>query len=86
MAFPLLGTPAGADGAFVHTSFELLGIGFTTLALLGFAALIEPYSLGREADPGEDEMDIAESDQMATAPLPSPPEATGGDGPPSRTP
>lgn len=47
VAFPLLQVPANADAAFLHTVFELLGFGFTVLAFVLFASVIEPFSLGR---------------------------------------
>jgi hypothetical protein len=47
VAFPLLQVPTNADAAFLHTVFELLGFGFTVLAFVLFASVIEPFSLGR---------------------------------------
>jgi hypothetical protein len=47
VAFPLLQVPTNADAAFFHTVFELLGVGFTVLAFVLFASVIEPFSLGR---------------------------------------
>jgi hypothetical protein len=47
VAFPLLQVPTNADAAFFHTVFELLGFGFTVLAFVLFASVIEPFSLGR---------------------------------------
>ncbi|HET9520620.1 MAG TPA: phosphatase PAP2 family protein [Candidatus Limnocylindrales bacterium] len=47
VAFPLLQAPRDADAVFLHTVFELLGFGFTIVAFVAFAAVIEPFSLGR---------------------------------------
>jgi hypothetical protein len=44
--FPLLEVPEGAGGAFVHTAFDLLGVGATLMAFVVFAKVIEPASLG----------------------------------------
>lgn len=49
VAFPLLQVPANADAVFLHTVFELLGFGFTILAFVVFASVIEPFSFGRSA-------------------------------------
>ena len=51
VAFPLLQTPRAADSVFLHTAFELAGFGFTILAFIAFATLIEPFSLGRSIGP-----------------------------------
>jgi hypothetical protein len=51
VAFPLLQTPRDADSVFLHTVFELAGFGFTILAFIAFATLIEPFSLGRSVGP-----------------------------------
>jgi membrane-associated phospholipid phosphatase len=45
--FPILRAPDGAPGAFAHTAFDLVGFGVTILTFVAFAALIEPYTLGR---------------------------------------
>jgi membrane-associated phospholipid phosphatase len=47
VAFPLLQAPRDADSVFLHTVFELLGFGFTIVAFVVFAGIIEPFSLGR---------------------------------------
>jgi hypothetical protein len=52
VAFPLLQVPRDADAVFLHTVFELLGFGFTILAFVGFATVIEPFSFGRSAARG----------------------------------
>jgi hypothetical protein len=49
-AFPLLTTPEGASGAFVHTTLDLVGSGATVLIFVGFGQLIEPYAIG-EGEP-----------------------------------
>ncbi len=45
--FPLLAAPAGARRSILQTAFPLVGIGATTAAIVVFARVIEPYSLGR---------------------------------------
>jgi hypothetical protein len=45
--FPLLTTPEGAGRAVLQTAFPLFGAGLTILALVLFAGVVEPYSLGR---------------------------------------
>jgi hypothetical protein len=52
VAFPLLQAPRDADSVFLHTVFELLGFGFTIVAFVAFAGVIEPFSLGRLASAG----------------------------------
>jgi hypothetical protein len=47
LAFPILASPVGGRRAFLQASFPLVGAGLTILALVVFARLIEPYSLGR---------------------------------------
>jgi hypothetical protein len=47
VAFPLLQAPRDADSVFLHTVFELSGFGFTIVAFVAFAGVIEPFSLGR---------------------------------------
>ncbi len=47
VAFPILASPVGGLRAFLQASFPLLGAGLTILALVAFARLIEPYTLGR---------------------------------------
>jgi len=51
VVFPVLQVPRDADSVFFHTVFELAGFGFTIVAFIGFASLIEPFSLGRSAAP-----------------------------------
>jgi membrane-associated phospholipid phosphatase len=72
VAFPLLQVPRDADSVFLHTVFELLGFGFTIVAFVAFAGLIEPFSLGR-----------FERERPATVGPPGPPgpelDATDGD-------
>ena len=45
--FPLLATPEGARRVFLQSAFPLFGAGFTILALMLFARVVEPFSLGR---------------------------------------
>jgi hypothetical protein len=47
VTFPLLQAPKNSDSVFLHTVFELLGFGFTVLAFVVFARVVEPFSLGR---------------------------------------
>lgn len=68
VAFPLLRTPRGADSVFVHTLLELAGIGLTLLAFLAFAALVEPFTLGRTAPPPAA---VEHDDPGAAAPTPA---------------
>jgi hypothetical protein len=52
-AFPLLGSPEGARRAFLQTAFPLFGAGLSIIALVTFARVIEPFSLGRAPAPLE---------------------------------
>lgn len=53
LAFPVLRAPTGASGAFLHTTFDLVGAGITILIVVSLGIAIEPFSLGRSAlDPG----------------------------------
>jgi hypothetical protein len=53
LAFPVLRAPSGASGAFLHTTFDLVGAGITILIVVALGIAIEPFSLGRSAvDPG----------------------------------
>jgi|GEM_PF-862656 len=45
--FPLLGEPDNARRSILQTAFPLVGVGVTVLAVVAFARVIEPYSLGR---------------------------------------
>lgn len=45
--FPLLGQPDDARQSILQTAFPLVGVGVTVLAVVAFARVIEPYSLGR---------------------------------------
>lgn len=45
--FPLLRAPTGSSSVFVHTAFDLFGVGVSFLAVLAFGALIEPFGLGQ---------------------------------------
>ncbi len=47
VVFPLLAAPAGARRSILQTAFPLVGIGATAAAIVVFARVIEPYSLGR---------------------------------------
>ncbi len=47
VAFPILGSPEGARRAFLQTAFPLFGAGLTIVALVAFARVIEPFSLGQ---------------------------------------
>ena len=47
VVFPLLAAPAGARRSILQTAFPLVGIGATAAAIIVFARVIEPYSLGR---------------------------------------
>ncbi len=49
VAFPLLQTPRDAESVFLHTVSELFGFGFTIVAFVAFASVIEPFSFGRSA-------------------------------------
>ncbi|MEO5705163.1 MAG: phosphatase PAP2 family protein [Candidatus Limnocylindrales bacterium] len=55
--FPLLQAPTGSSSVFVHTAFDLFGVGVSFLAVLAFGALVEPFGLGhpraasRQGDP-----------------------------------
>ncbi|HEX5590842.1 MAG TPA: phosphatase PAP2 family protein, partial [Candidatus Limnocylindrales bacterium] len=51
VGFPLLSAPEGASSAFLHTAFDALGAGVTVLALVAFAAAIEPYAFGLGDEP-----------------------------------
>jgi membrane-associated phospholipid phosphatase len=44
--FPILRAPAGAEGAFLYTTLDLVGSGATLLAFVAFSLTIEPFSLG----------------------------------------
>jgi hypothetical protein len=59
VTFPLLQVPKDADSAFLHTVFELLGFGFTILAFVVFASVIEPFSLGHSEAAGATRDDSA---------------------------
>jgi len=50
--FPLLTSPTGGRRVFFQTAFPLVGIGCTALVLIGFAWLIEPFTLGRRRELG----------------------------------
>jgi membrane-associated phospholipid phosphatase len=45
--FPLLGQPDDARQSILQTACPLVGVGVTVLAVVAFARVIEPYSLGR---------------------------------------
>ena len=47
--FPLLGTPDDARRSILQTAFPLVGAGVTVSAVVAFARVIEPYSLGRRS-------------------------------------
>ena len=47
--FPLLTSPDGGRRALLQTAFPLLGMGLTAALIVGFAAAIEPYSIGRRS-------------------------------------
>jgi hypothetical protein len=49
VGFPILQVPENADAVFLHTVSELLGFGFTIVAFVAFASVIEPFSFGRSA-------------------------------------
>ncbi len=51
--FPLLAAPAGARRSILQTAFPLVGIGATAAAIVVFARVIEPYSLGRRRSKGD---------------------------------
>ncbi len=46
VAFPILRAPAGAAGAFLHTTLTLAGAGVTVLLFAAFGALLDPYRIG----------------------------------------
>ncbi len=48
--FPLLTTPIEARRALLQTAFPLLGTGWTIIAILTVARVIEPFTLGDRAD------------------------------------
>jgi len=50
--FPVLRAPVGADSAFLHTTFDLIGAGATLIAFVGFSVVIEPYGLGASQPDG----------------------------------
>lgn len=52
VAFPILGSPEGARRAFLQGAFPLFGAGLTIIALVTFARVIEPFSLGQARLPG----------------------------------
>jgi hypothetical protein len=45
--FPLLTSSDGGLRVFLQTAFPLLGIGFVSLAIVGFARVVEPFTIGR---------------------------------------
>jgi MFS family permease len=47
--FPLLGAPADSRQSILQTAFPLVGVGISVLAIVAFARVIEPYSLGRRS-------------------------------------
>jgi hypothetical protein len=51
VAFPILSSPEGARRAFLQTAFPLFGAGLTIIALVTFARVIEPFSLGEARAP-----------------------------------
>jgi hypothetical protein len=51
VAFPILSSPEGARRAFLQTAFPLFGAGLTIIALVTFARVIEPFSLGQARAP-----------------------------------
>ena len=53
VAFPLLVSPTGGRRVFLQTAFPLLGVGCVTLALVGFAAVVEPFTIGRGPAPAD---------------------------------
>lgn len=56
VAFPLVGAPVGARRSILQTALPLVGVGVTVLAVVAFARVVEPYSLGRRrpTDPPPD--------------------------------
>lgn len=52
LGLPFLAAPEGGRAVFLQTSFPLVGAGCTMLAILAFARVLEPYSLGRSAPRG----------------------------------
>ncbi len=54
IVFPLLAAPAGARRSILQTAFPLVGLGATAAAIVVFARVIEPYSLGRR--PSKDDL------------------------------
>jgi hypothetical protein len=45
--FPLLTSSDGGRRVFLQTAFPLVGIGFVSLAIVAFARVVEPFTLGR---------------------------------------
>ena len=65
--FPLLTSPDGSRRALLQTAFPLLGMGLTAGLIVGFAAAIEPYSIGRRRAPeAAAAVDVAGHDRDVT--------------------
>jgi hypothetical protein len=47
--FPVLTTPVDARQALLQTAFPLIGTGWTIVAILAAARIVEPYTLGTAA-------------------------------------
>ncbi|HLO34703.1 MAG TPA: phosphatase PAP2 family protein [Candidatus Deferrimicrobium sp.] len=52
--FPLLTAPDDGRRAFLQTAFPLLSVAFVTAAIVAFAWVVEPYTLGRGRPPGDE--------------------------------
>ena len=51
LAFPLLRAPDTAESVALHTASDLIVFGLSTIAIAGFAWVIQPYTLGTSTPP-----------------------------------